>query len=101
MSASVVRSRQARRKTLPPSPPSPPSGPPRGMNFSRRKLRQPRPPLPAGAWVSTSSTNIWNQYTASGCRVRSAEPGLLGDGNNGDATAVFAVILEADLALDL
>ena len=37
----------ATRMMLPPSPPSPPSGPPRGTNFSRRKLRQPLPPLPA------------------------------------------------------
>ena len=33
-------------------------GPPRGTNFSRRKLRQPRPPSPAVTWMSTSSTNI-------------------------------------------
>src|SRR5882724_1727510 len=32
--------------TSPPSPPSPPFGPPRGMNFSRRKLTQPFPPPP-------------------------------------------------------
>jgi len=32
--------------TSPPWPPSPPSGPPRGTNFSRRKLTQPRPPSP-------------------------------------------------------
>ena len=40
-----------------PGAPSPPSGPPRGTNFSRRKLRQPRPPSPAATWMSTSSTN--------------------------------------------
>ncbi len=48
----------ARRITLPPSPPSPPSGPPRGTNFSRRKLTQPSPPLPASTRISTSSTNM-------------------------------------------
>ncbi len=32
---------------LAPSPPSPPSGPPRGTYFSRRRLAQPSPPLPA------------------------------------------------------
>src|SRR5215204_2000336 len=47
----------------PPLPPSPPSGPPRGMNFSRRKLIAPRPPWPAVTSMSTSSTNMggcWN-----------------------------------------
>src|ERR1700730_9419653 len=48
----------ARRKTLPPSPPSPPSGPPRGTNFSRRKLVLPRPPLPACTLSRASSTNF-------------------------------------------
>src|SRR3954470_9310181 len=42
----------------PPRPPSPPSGPPRGTNFSRRKLTQPRPPLPAWARTLMRSTNI-------------------------------------------
>src|SRR5690554_2935554 len=42
----------------PPSPPSPPSGPPLGMNFSRRKLRQPLPPLPASTVMVASSTNF-------------------------------------------
>src|SRR5215475_5411646 len=43
--------------TFPPFPPLPPLGPPRGTNFSRRKLTQPRPPSPARTWISTSSTN--------------------------------------------
>src|SRR5882724_8291784 len=43
---------------LPPSPPSPPSGPPRGTNFSRRKLTQPRPPEPASTRTSASSMNF-------------------------------------------
>ena len=44
--------------TLPPSPPSPPSGPPRGTYFSRRKLTQPSPPLPASTSTVTLSTNM-------------------------------------------
>ena len=36
----------------------PPLGPPRGTNFSRRKLSAPRPPWPAATWISTSSTNM-------------------------------------------
>src|SRR5262249_31362188 len=48
----------ARRYTLPPSPPSPPSGPPKGTNFSRRKLAAPRPPLPAWTLSDASSTNF-------------------------------------------
>src|SRR5215475_2608922 len=47
----------ASRMTLPPSPPSPPSGPPRGTNFSRRKLTQPAPPSPPLTNTSISSTN--------------------------------------------
>src|SRR5689334_21779901 len=43
---------------LPPRPPSPPSGPPRGMNFSRRKLAAPSPPLPAWISMMASSTNF-------------------------------------------
>src|SRR5215469_1534211 len=43
---------------LPPSPPSPPSGPPMGMNFSRRKLTTPLPPLPAITLMMASSTNF-------------------------------------------
>ena len=49
---------RATRITLPPSPPSPPSGPPKGTYFSRRKLTQPSPPLPASKQTTTSSTNI-------------------------------------------
>src|SRR5450755_160442 len=44
--------------TLPLSPPSPPSGPPKGTNFSRRKLTQPRPPLPPCTFVLASSMNF-------------------------------------------
>src|SRR5215470_11792765 len=43
---------------LPPSPPSPPSGPPRGTNFSRRKLTQPAPPSPPLTKTSISSTKV-------------------------------------------
>src|SRR4051812_30332197 len=48
----------AHRTTPPPLPPSPPSGPPFGTNFSRRKLTQPRPPLPACAMTLIRSTNM-------------------------------------------
>src|SRR5580698_3958778 len=57
-SASVFMPSTAFRYTLPPSPPSPPSGPPKGTNFSRRKLTQPRPPLPACTLSLASSTNF-------------------------------------------
>jgi hypothetical protein len=57
-SASVLMPSSARSVTLPPSPPSPPSGPPKGTNFSRRKLTQPRPPLPATTLIFASSTNF-------------------------------------------
>jgi hypothetical protein len=46
-STSVLMPWRERKMTLPPNPPSPPSGPPKGTNFSRRKLTAPRPPLPA------------------------------------------------------
>src|ERR1700691_2921133 len=46
------------RWTLPPRPPSPPSGPPKGTNFSLRKLTQPRPPLPACTLSLASSMNF-------------------------------------------
>src|SRR5690348_6688721 len=48
---------------LPPSPPSPPSGPPRGTNFSRRKLTQPRPPFPASTLISASSMNFMTRHS--------------------------------------
>src|SRR5438552_1824757 len=48
----------ASRITLPPLPPSPPSGPPRGTNFSRRKLTHPAPPSPPLTKMSISSMNI-------------------------------------------
>src|SRR6056297_217377 len=54
----VFRALSACMMTLPPSPPSPPSGPPRSMYFSRRKLRQPLPPLPAKTLMVASSTNF-------------------------------------------
>src|SRR5688572_7733477 len=57
-SASVLIPSFARSHTLPPRPPSPPSGPPNGTNFSRRKLTQPRPPLPACTLMRASSTNF-------------------------------------------
>src|SRR5476651_2550505 len=42
----------------PPLPPLPPLGPPKGMHFSRRKLMQPAPPLPAAISITASSTNF-------------------------------------------
>src|ERR1700723_1148558 len=57
-SARVFMPSAAFRYTLPPRPPSPPSGPPKGTNFSRRKLTQPRPPLPACTLSLASSTNF-------------------------------------------
>src|SRR5579862_6800375 len=47
-----------RSTTSPPRPPSPPLGPPHGSYFSRRKETQPRPPSPAPALMTHSSTNI-------------------------------------------
>ncbi len=71
---SVLRCGSATANTEPPTPPLPPSGPPRGTNFSRRKLSEPLPPCPAVTWMSTSSTNcmggqesgIRNQQSAFG-----------------------------------
>src|SRR5215469_18949119 len=57
-SARVLMPEAARRNTLPPWPPSPPSGPPKGTNFSRRKLTLPRPPWPAWTLIRASSTNF-------------------------------------------
>src|SRR5208337_29394 len=57
-SARVFIPSTAFKYTLPPRPPSPPSGPPKGTNFSRRKLTQPRPPLPACTFSFASSMNF-------------------------------------------
>src|SRR6185437_10152779 len=57
-SARVLMPSAACSHTDAPWPPSPPSGPPKGMNFSRRKLTQPRPPWPACTFRSASSTNF-------------------------------------------
>src|SRR5579859_101115 len=54
----VFTLRSARAHTLPPRPPSPPSGPPRGTYFSRRKLAEPSPPLPACTSIFASSMNF-------------------------------------------
>src|SRR3546814_1888413 len=54
--------RSATAKMLPPRPPSPPSGPPLGMNFSRRKLATPLPPLPATTSMVASSTNFMKVF---------------------------------------
>src|SRR5262249_42197962 len=81
----------ASRRMLPPSPPSPPSGPPRGTNFSRRKLTQPAPPSPPLTKTSISSMNI----AARGSRRRAADcsGGLVGDAH----VLVVAPALEADV----
>src|SRR5688572_30650778 len=50
--------RSAIPQMLPPRPPSPPSGPPRGTNFSLRKLAMPSPPFPACTSMVASSTNF-------------------------------------------
>jgi len=42
-----------------------PSGPPLGTNFSRRKLTEPRPPVPACANTFTRSTNMRVQFAIS------------------------------------
>ena len=47
-------------------PPSPPLGPPRGTNFSRRKLTQPRPPSPA----FDEEVDLVEEHQAFGARVR-------------------------------
>src|ERR1700678_4457171 len=57
-SAKVFIPSTAFKYTLPPRPPSPPSGPPKGTKFSRRKLTQPRPPLPACTLSLASSTDF-------------------------------------------
>src|ERR1700693_6481136 len=62
-SARVFIPSTALKYTLPPRPPSPPSGPPKGTNFSRRKLTQPRPPLPACTFREASSTNFMTGQT--------------------------------------
>src|SRR6201993_4614186 len=81
---------------LPPSPPSPPSGPPRGTNFSRRKLTQPAPPSPPLTKTSISSTNIENSGEHQRPRGRRARSGgLLGDAD----VLVVALALETNVAV--
>src|SRR6202023_2037079 len=67
-SARVFMPSTAFKYTLPPRPPSPPSGPPKGTNFSRRKLTQPRPPLPAWTFSLASSTNFMTGTQSSATR---------------------------------
>src|SRR5882672_5395235 len=80
----------ASRKTLPPSPPSPPSGPPRGTNFSRRKLTQPAPPVAA---LDEDVDLVDEHLRPRGRRARSG--GLLGDAD----VLVVALALEANVAV--
>src|SRR5215469_6574493 len=109
-STSVLMPGAARRNTLPPLPPSPPSGPPRGTNFSRRKLVLPRPPLPALTFSRASSTNfIWrnkNPGLRRGFAIthasRSASGRLGLRGLDADEQLLLGpLLLEADLACDL
>src|SRR4029453_14930600 len=91
----------AARTTSPPSPPSPPSGPPRGTNFSRRKLTQPAPPSPPLTKMSISSTNM-----IAGGTTRADAPGWAGRSGSGrlsqDAdVARVAATLELHHAVDL
>src|SRR5262245_50798108 len=81
----------ASRMTLPPSPPSPPSGPPRGTNFSRRKLTHPAPPSPPLTKTSISSTNTGSPRSA----ARAGSGGLLGDAHE----LVIALALEAHVTI--
>ena len=75
-------------------------GPPRGTNFSRRKLMAPRPPWPAATWISTSSTNIRSQSS-----VQPASRLLSGYSAAGGTMLIVrplgAVIRELDRAVDL
>src|SRR5215470_6933084 len=89
----------ATRTTLPPAPPSPPSGPPRGTNFSRRKLTQPAPPSPPLTNTSTSSMNMTDYDHVNGepRRPRGRSGRLLGDAD----VLVVAPPLEADVAVRL
>src|SRR5687767_586452 len=52
--------------------------------------------------MSTSSTNICDQYRAWGSGLRPpAASGRLGDRDDGDLAAVLAVVFEADFAFNL
>src|SRR3954447_19657938 len=104
----VLRLAWATRYMLPPGPPSPPSGPPRGTNFSRRKLSAPRPPWPAATWIATSSTNIRRRVRRPALQAlgRSWKPGLqtrrsLCEGFDRDDTAARAVVRERHGPVDL
>src|SRR6185503_11324453 len=64
---------------LPPRPPSPPSGPPRGTNFSRRKLAAPSPPFPACTSITASSMNFMRSQTKKPCPRTGLARGTVGD----------------------
>src|SRR5690606_6819028 len=108
-SASVLMPSFACSQTLPPMPPSPPSGPPKGMNFSRRKLTQPRPPLPACTLTVASSTNFIaadSRDANPGARPGSwtigcgVEPALVGRHHVHVGAAFRTLLLELHLAAD-
>src|SRR5262245_7973278 len=86
----------ASSSTVPPSPPSPPSGPPRGTNFSRRKLTHPAPPSPPLTKISISSTNMADLRDA-GKRAEERSGGLLGDADE----LVVALALEPHVPVGL
>jgi hypothetical protein len=77
-STSVLRFSSACSQTLPPLPPSPPLGPPSGMNFSRRKLMDPSPPLPAITVMSASSTSFISLAFLAAETTNPAGAGLVG-----------------------
>jgi hypothetical protein len=74
---SVFRDESPATKTLPPSPPSPPLGPPRGLDFSRRKLTQPFPPFPALIFSLTVSIIIEDVIITVIVELRSGQSDLL------------------------
>src|SRR5512139_2523074 len=101
--------RSACAHTLPPRPPSPPFGPPKGMNFSRRKLTQPAPPCPAATSIVASSTNFMDgRWYAKAQNESPGGPGLRGRGrgapsgrDDADRVAVLrALDGERHLAVD-
>src|SRR5262245_33187192 len=87
----------ASRRTSPPSPPSPPSGPPRGTNFSRRKLTHPAPPSPPLTKTSISSTNISVTGKAGEASDWVSSGGQVGAANE----VVVALALEAHVSVGL
>src|SRR5882672_2759353 len=105
-SARVFIPSTALKYTLPPFPPSPPSGPPNGTNFSRRKLTEPRPPLPACTLRVASSTNFMasspnkNPGCGPGFLSNRSGAGLFGDDVH-EGIARFAAHFERHASVSL